>query len=170
MNSPTSTIPQTYDRLENITGIALETVRNKTRGDVAEIMSLTSYRDNQYDWLFSNSPHGQAIKRMVKEYPYIWQNIKFKFKDYTNHINDETSKEDIDKARDILTDEIIKIFMKPSVHNPFFIKEKKEVLDIIHAEIIDNESLASYISGHSINSFIEYSNTKLKNLSERKDW
>lgn len=107
---------------------------------------------------------------MIAEYPYIWQNIKFKFKDYTNILKTNASAEDKKIAHDILLDEIIKIFMKPSEHNPFLTKEKKEIRETICAEIIDNDTLVDYISGHSIHSFIEYSNSKLKNLSERKAW
>lgn len=177
MNSGISKRLNECSGLTSITGTTLGSIQSKTLGNVSEILNLTSYRDEQYEGLISTSTDGKAIKSMLRVHSYIWQNIKFKYKDYTNklvQIREESiwieKVEQENYARTILTDEIIKMFMKPSAHNPFLKKEKKEILSIIKTEIIDNESLQGYIEGQSINSFIEYSNAKLKNLSERTNW
>ena len=72
MNSATSMVLSEYSGLKHLTGTTLESIQSKTRGNISEIITLTSYRDNQYDWLLGRSKNGIALKKMINEYPHIW--------------------------------------------------------------------------------------------------
>jgi hypothetical protein len=151
-------------KLTDITGDIIRKLQNKASWRVDEIFAYTT-KDSQYKFLLEN----HELIKMIDEYPYLWLNLQFKLKAYINTIGKINPLEDtngeIINAKAHLTDELIKIFMKPSIHNPLSGKSSSHIRTTITDTMVNNVALFLYIWEHTANSFIEYSNAKLCKLS-----
>lgn len=150
--------------LVDISGNTIKNLQEKISWRVDEIYAYTN-KDSQYKFLLED----QELINMIDEYPYLWLNLQFKLKAYINSIGKinplEDTKGEIATAKTHLTDDLIKIFMKPSNHNPLSGKPSSHIRETINRTIINNDNLFTYIWAHTANSFIEYSNAKLCKLT-----
>ncbi|MBX9809693.1 hypothetical protein K2X92_04875 [Candidatus Gracilibacteria bacterium] len=143
--------------LVSISGENIRKLQSTVRGHVDEIFAYT-HENNQHEFYIKNMP----LAELITEYPYLWGAIQYKIKEF---ILKKIADPDIIAQNELeLRDSIIKILMKPSIHNPITKQKPENIKLLIDEEFIKNTELFEYIEQNTVSSFIEYSNAKLNNL------